>query len=86
MQFHTVADHIRAVEDESFPARHPGADRAVLACRCGTVLDARDMVRIRTPRAGFDHVTSTAIYPIGCYRCAVRAGGVYQRPPRSWHE
>ncbi len=58
---------------ESFPARHPGRDCAVLACACGTVLDARDMVRITGSRAGFNHETSTVIYRIGCRACALEA-------------
>lgn len=62
--------------------QHPGRGRAVLACACGQVLDARDMVRIRTPRAGFNHDTSTAIYRIGCEACAALAAGIAARRPR----
>lgn len=75
MEYPTVADQIRAIEEESFPVRHPGRGRAVLGCACGIVLNAVDMVRIHTPRAGFNHLTSTAIYRIGCRRCAVKASG-----------
>lgn len=62
--------------EPSFPAQHPGRDRAVLACQCGRVLDARDMVRIRTPSRDFHHDTSTVIYRIGCRACAALAYGL----------
>lgn len=86
MEYRSVAREMqyqrdrRAVEP-SFPAQHPGAHRAVLACACGRVLDARDMVRIHVPRAGFNHETSVAIYRIGCRPCAIEIAGLR---PRKW--
>lgn len=67
---------------ENITVRHPGADRAVLACACGQVLDARDMVRIRPmSQEKFHHTESTTIYPIGCRACAV-ARRPHPRAPR----
>ncbi|MGH8918801.1 MAG: hypothetical protein ACRD0H_10805 [Actinomycetes bacterium] len=48
----------------------PGAGHAVLACRCGTVLDLADLHRMHCPpgpRSGF------CIEPIGCRTCAAGA-------------
>lgn len=48
----------------------PGAGRAVLACRCGTVLDLADLCRPPRPtgpHAGF------RIAPIGCRACMAGA-------------
>ena len=83
MEYRSVAREIRdqlvaelASLEPSFPVQHPGRNRAVLACRCGRVLDARDMVRIRTPSKDFRHDTSTVIYRIGCRPCAAQAAGM----------
>lgn len=74
------------------PVRHPGRGVAVIACRCGTVLDARDIVRIVVPTGG-EHVgDDVAIHRVGCRACAKEAAGVSWRTirpapyPREWAE
>lgn len=49
---------------------HPGAGVAVLACRCGSAIDAADMHRAVPPRPSARSRGCTVIRPIVCPRCA----------------
>lgn len=55
-------------DDQADPRTlHPGPGRALLACRCGRVLDADQMHRYHPPR----HTgRSLAIRPITCLECS----------------
>lgn len=60
------------VEHASYPARHPGLGRAVLACSsCGHAMDAEDMRRAIPPRP--IPANCTVIRPIVCPLCTPTA-------------
>lgn len=65
----TVADKTGPTDRHSTVAR-PRPGRAVLVCRCGTVLDLADMHRPR--RHPVRMRNGTRIDPIRCRRCAAR--------------
>ena len=89
VELQRLREQILALRDEQlpYPVRHPGRGRAVIACACGRVLDARDMVRIVVPHGGPGVESAPGIARIGCSDCAAEAAAAVRRShanPPAW--
>jgi hypothetical protein len=65
-----VGDDAVRAHREGIRIRPPAPGAAVLACRCGRILDGADMRRVRQPRA---EGSMPAIERIACAPCAAFA-------------